>query len=114
LGEILAFVPLVVSAASPADPIHRHRYNLIKDHAMSEKSDNGDEILGFIEQYEQLEAEKKDASERQKDVMSEAKARGYDTKILKKIIALRKRDPDDISEEDAVLRLYAEAIGLSI
>lgn len=77
-------------------------------------SENGEELMQFIEQYEQLEAEKKDAAERQKEVMADAKSRGYDTKILKKLIVLRKRDPDDISEEDAVLHLYAEAIGLSI
>ena len=51
-----------------------------------------DELRQFIEQFEQLEAEKKDIAERQKEVMAEAKARGYDTKVMKKIVALRKRD----------------------
>ena len=50
-----------------------------------------DELRQFIERYEQLEAEKKDITEQQKEVMAEAKGRGYDTKVLKKIIALRKR-----------------------
>ena len=47
-----------------------------------------DELRQFVEQYESLEAEKKDLTEQQKDIMSEAKARGYDTKVLKTVIAL--------------------------
>lgn len=50
-----------------------------------------DELRQFIEQYEHLEAEKQDIAEQQKDIMSEAKGRGYDTKVIKKIIAIRKR-----------------------
>ncbi|WP_126975608.1 DUF2312 domain-containing protein [Frigidibacter oleivorans] len=72
-----------------------------------------DELRQFIEQYEQLEAEKKDITEQQKDVMSEAKARGYDTKVLKKIIALRARDKNDVAEEEAILDLYKAALGMS-
>jgi uncharacterized protein (UPF0335 family) len=44
--------------------------------------------------------------------MAEAKSRGYDTKVLRKIIALRKRDPQDLSEEEAILELYKEALGM--
>lgn len=73
-----------------------------------------DELRQFIERYEQLEAEKKDISEQQKEVMAEAKGRGYDTKIMKKIVALRKRKPDDIAEEQAVLTIYCEAMGLEV
>lgn len=71
-----------------------------------------EELRQFIEQYEQLEAEKKDIAERQKEVMSEAKARGYDTKVMKKIVALRKRDRDDIAEEEAILEMYRSALGM--
>lgn len=71
-----------------------------------------DELRQFIEQFEQLEAEKKDISERQKEVMAEAKARGYDTKVMKKIVALRKRDRDDIAEEEAILEMYKQALGM--
>ena len=71
-----------------------------------------DELRQFIEQYEHLEAEKKDIAEQQKDVMSEAKARGYDTKVMKKIVALRKRDRDDIAEEEAILEMYKQALGM--
>ena len=71
-----------------------------------------DELRQFIEQFEQLEAEKKDITERQKEVMAEAKARGYDTKVMKKIVALRKRDRDDIAEEEAILETYKQALGM--
>lgn len=72
-----------------------------------------DELRQFVEQYESLEAEKKDLTEQQKDVMAEAKARGYDTKVLKTVIALRKRDKDDIAEEEAILELYKTALGMA-
>ena len=71
-----------------------------------------DELRQFIEQFEQLEAEKKDIAERQKEVMAEAKARGYDTKVMKKIVALRKRDRDDVAEEEAILEMYKSALGM--
>lgn len=71
-----------------------------------------DELRQFIEQYEHLEAEKRDITEQQKDIMSEAKARGYDTKVLKKIIALRKRDKNDLAEEEAILDIYKAALGM--
>jgi uncharacterized protein (UPF0335 family) len=73
----------------------------------------GEEIRQFIERYEHLEAEKKDIAEQMKEVMAEAKGRGYDTKILRKVIALRKRDKDDIAEEEAVLEMYKAALGMS-
>ncbi|WP_284165547.1 DUF2312 domain-containing protein [Frigidibacter sp. SD6-1] len=72
-----------------------------------------DELKQFIERFEHLEAEKKDIVEQQKEVMAEAKGRGYDTKVMKKIIALRKRDKDDLAEEEAVLEVYKAALGMS-
>ncbi|WP_406871145.1 DUF2312 domain-containing protein [Thioclava sp. 'Guangxiensis'] len=72
----------------------------------------GDELRQFIEQFESLAAEKADIAKQQKDVMAEAKARGYDTKILKKIIALRKRDKNDIAEEEAIIDIYKQALGM--
>ena len=56
------------------------------------------ELRSFVERIERLEAEKKDIAEQQKEVMAEAKGRGYDTKVMRKIVALRKRDKDDIAE----------------
>ncbi|MCB1313767.1 MAG: DUF2312 domain-containing protein [Sedimentitalea sp.] len=70
------------------------------------------ELRQFIERIERLDAEKKDLAEQQKEVMAEAKARGYDTKVMRKVIALRKRDKDDIAEEEAILEMYKEALGM--
>ena len=71
-----------------------------------------DELRQFIERIERLDAEKKDLAEQQKEVMAEAKGRGYDTKVMRKVIALRKRDKDDIAEKEAVLEMYKEALGM--
>ncbi|MCP4819702.1 MAG: DUF2312 domain-containing protein [Shimia sp.] len=71
------------------------------------------ELRQFVERYERLEMEKKDIADQQKEVMAEAKSRGYDTKVLRKVVALRKRDKDDIAEEEAVLEMYKEALGMS-
>ena len=71
-----------------------------------------DELRQFIERFERLEMEKKDISDQQKEVMAEAKGRGYDTKIMRKIVSLRKRDQNDIAEEEAVLDIYKEALGM--
>lgn len=70
------------------------------------------ELRQFIEQWERLDAEKKDITEQQKEIMAEAKARGYDTKVMRKVIAMRKRDKDEIAEEETVLDMYLEALGM--
>ena len=74
---------------------------------------SADELRQFIERFEQLEAEKKDIAEQQKDLMAEAKGRGYDTKVMKKIVALRKRKPADLAEEEMVLETYKAALGMN-
>ena len=71
-----------------------------------------DELRQFVERYERLEIEKKDIADQQKEIMAEAKGRGYDTKVLRKSVALRKRDVNDIAEEEAVLAMYKEALGM--
>jgi len=72
-----------------------------------------DELRQFVERFEQLESEKKDITEQQKELMQEAKGRGYDTKVMRKVIGLRKRKPDEIAEEEAVLELYKTALGMA-
>lgn len=74
---------------------------------------SADELRQFIERFEQLDSEKKDVAEQQKELMAEAKGRGYDTKVMRKVVALRKRKPDDIAEEEAVLEMYKAALGMS-
>ena len=71
---------------------------------------NADELRAIIERIERLEAEKQDAVDAQKDVYAEAKGNGYDTKIIRKVVARRKRDRADLAEEAAVLELYEAAL----
>ena len=71
-----------------------------------------DELRQVIERIERLDAEKRDLAEQQKEVMAEAKGRGYDTKVMRKLITLRKRDQNDIAEEEAILEMYKEALGM--
>ncbi len=70
------------------------------------------ELRSFIERIERLDEEKKAIAEAQKEVMAEAKSRGYDTKILRKLISIRKRDPQDLAEEEAVMEIYRDALGM--
>lgn len=72
----------------------------------------GVEIRQYVERYEHLEAEKKDTAAEMKEVMADAKGRGYDTKAIRKIVAMRKRSRDDIAEEEAVLEMYMAALGM--
>lgn len=74
---------------------------------------SADELRAFIERAEQIGAEKRDLSEIEKELMAEAKGRGYETKVLRKIIALRKRKPDDVAEEEAVMEMYKAALGMA-
>lgn len=71
------------------------------------------ELRQFVERYEQLEAEKQDVAEQQKELMAEAKGRGYDTAVMRKLIAIRKRKPDDLAEEEAILEVYKSALGMA-
>ena len=70
------------------------------------------ELRQFVERIEHLEQEKKDIAEQIKEVYSESKGRGYDTKALRAIISLRKKDKDQVAEEEAVLEIYKEALGM--
>ena len=72
-----------------------------------------DELRQFVERFERLEIEKKDIADQQKEVMAEAKSRGYDTRIMRKIVSLRKRDLEDIAEEEAILTMYKTALGMN-
>lgn len=80
---------------------------------MNDINTTADELRQFIERYEQLEKEKKDISAIQKEVMSEAKSRGYDTKIIRKIVNLRKKSADARAEEEAIMEVYMSALGMN-
>ncbi|MFA7408378.1 MAG: DUF2312 domain-containing protein [Anaerolineaceae bacterium] len=72
----------------------------------------GDELRQFIERFETLAAERHEILLQQREVMAEAKGRGFDQRILRKIVALRKRKPDELAEEEAILDLYKAALGM--
>ena len=69
-----------------------------------------EELRQFVERIETLEAENQEAAEAQKEVYAEAKGRGYDSAVLRKVVARRKRNRDELAEEEAVLDLYEAAI----
>lgn len=71
------------------------------------------QIKAFIERIERLEKEKKNISDDIKDVYSEAKGNGFDTKVLRKVIALRKADQNERKEQDEILSLYLQALGMA-
>jgi uncharacterized protein (UPF0335 family) len=72
-----------------------------------------DRLRLLIERVERLEEEKKGISDDVKDVYAEARAVGYDTKIMRQIVRLRKMNPDDRKEMDMLLDTYRAALGLS-
>jgi uncharacterized protein (UPF0335 family) len=71
------------------------------------------ELRQFIERIEQLDAEKRDLAELRKEAMAEAKGRGYDTKVIRALVTLRRQKPDELSEFEAVLDLYRQALGMA-
>jgi uncharacterized protein (UPF0335 family) len=72
----------------------------------------GEQLASIVERIEVLAQEKQDAADAQTEVYAEAKSNGYDTKTLRKIVALRKRDPEEISEEEMLLETYKSALGM--
>jgi len=84
-----------------------------KKHNQHAYSVTADELRQFIERAETLAAEKRDIAGHEKELFAEAKGRGFDTKAIRKIIALRKRKPDEIAEEEAVLEMYKAALGMA-
>ena len=86
--------------------------DILEDEAPSQYKVTAGELRQFVERYERLEAERRDIADQMKEVLAEARARGYDVKVLKKLIALRKRDSSEVSEEEAILELYKEALGM--
>lgn len=70
----------------------------------------GDRIRSFVERIEQLDVELQELSETRKEIFAEAKGNGFDVKILKEIVKLRKQDADERDEHDTLLDLYMRAM----
>lgn len=71
-----------------------------------------DQIKSIIERVERLEEDKAAISSDIKDVYSEAKGNGFDVKALRRIVSLRKQDPDKRAEQEAILDTYMHALGM--
>lgn len=71
-----------------------------------------DHLRAFVERIERLDEEAKALNDDRKDVYGEAKGFGFDTKILKKLIAIRRQDKDARLEEEAILHTYMQALGM--
>jgi uncharacterized protein (UPF0335 family) len=71
-----------------------------------------DDLRALIERIERLEEEKQGITSDIKDVYGEAKSKGFDTKAIRKIVSLRKKDFAERKEEEAILELYMNAIGM--
>jgi len=79
---------------------------------MAYNSIDGGALLSYIERIERLEEEKRALAEDIKDVYAEAKGTGYDVKVMRKIVALRRQDHNKRREEEEILDLYMSALGM--
>lgn len=78
---------------------------------MSDSSIAAGQLRSFIERIERLEEEKKAISDDIKDVYGEAKGNGFDTKVLRQVVRIRKQDQAERQEQEALLDLYLGALG---
>ncbi|MGY6568923.1 MAG: DUF2312 domain-containing protein [Salinarimonas sp.] len=72
-----------------------------------------DELRQFVERIERLEEEKAGIASDIKDVYAELKGRGFDTKAIRQIVRLRKQDHTERQEQEAILELYMQALGMA-
>lgn len=72
-----------------------------------------EQLRSYIERVERLESEKAEVAEQIKEVMAEAKANGFDTKIMRQVLKLRKMDAQDRAERESSLDLYLRALGMA-
>jgi uncharacterized protein (UPF0335 family) len=71
---------------------------------------SGDRIRSFVERIEQLDTELQEINEQKKEVFAEAKGEGFDVKVLKEVIKLRKQDKDERDERETLLDVYMRAM----
>ena len=72
----------------------------------------GDRLKSFVERIERLEEERRALGNDLKEVYAEAKGSGFDTKIMRQIIRLRRMDKDDLDEQETLLDIYKRALGM--
>lgn len=72
-----------------------------------------DQLRAFVERIERLEEEKKTISDDIKEIYAEAKGNGFDTKVLRQLVRIRKQDANERAEQEAILDLYMHAMGMA-
>lgn len=72
-----------------------------------------DQLRAYVERVERLEEEKAQIAAHAREVFAEAKANGFDTKVMRQVIKLRKMEPQDRAEQDSLLDLYMRALGMA-
>ena len=72
----------------------------------------GAQIRAFVERIERMNEEKKAIADDIKEIYAEAKGNGFDTKVLRKIVAIRKQDHNERMEQEALLDIYMHALGM--
>lgn len=85
-------------------------------HGVSEMADSvaQDQLRAFVERIERLEEEKKAIADDIKEVYAEAKGNGFDTKVMRQVIRIRKQDRSERLEQEAILDLYLAALGMKL
>lgn len=83
-----------------------------RQHGMGGGQVAADELRLIVERAERLEEEKKGIADDIKDVMAEAKGRGFDPKAIRKILSIRKKKKEELQEENAILETYLVALGM--
>lgn len=106
------FPDLSAKPKAEAKPAGRRKPAQDEAFSAEEMGANGAEIRKFIERIEKLEEEKAALQDDIKDIIAELKGRGYDVKAVRAIIRLRKQDPDERQEAEAILDMYMQAIGM--
>lgn len=86
---------------------------MAKQPTVSTDSVAQDQIRAFIERIERMEEEKKAIADDIKEIYAEAKGNGFDTKVLRQIVRIRKQDHNERMEQEALLELYMAALGMS-
>lgn len=102
-------------AGKPTTPKNPLQQEAFSDRDTGSSNAHGvarDQLRAFIERIERLEEEKQTIADDIKDVYGEAKSMGYDTKIMKKVVGLRKKDDQERMEEDLILDTYLSALGM--
>ena len=80
---------------------------------MAAESVAQDQLRAFVERIERMEEEKKAIADDIKEIYAEAKGNGFDTKVLRQVIRIRKQDRNERLEQEAILELYMAALGMS-